>query len=187
MTRNDGAALISVRTALVVLPLLTLSACSGGGGDASPTPTSTCDFNAKTVPANCVTEGPTTTFPTDPAKIAMPVPRPVKGRLGGDDNANDPTKNSGSFTVVVPKGQRVGSVITCLGNGEVKIATSPSSKAEQTISCDADPTLASELEVEDDVVLKADTTYAVTVTVTKATRWSVAVFGTTAPLGQGQG
>ena len=125
-------------------------------------------------------------FPTDPSKIAMVVPRPVKGRLGGADNGNDPTLSTASFTVVVPKGQRVGSVITCIGNGEVKLATSPSSKAEQTISCDADANIASELEVEDDIVLPADTTYAVTVTVTKATRWSVAVFGTTAPLGEGQ-
>ena len=116
----------------------------------------------------------------------MVVPRPVKGRLGGTDNGNDPLKNTGSFTVVVPKGQRVGSVITCIGNGEVKLATSPSSKAEQTISCDADATISSELEVEDNIVLPADTTYAVTVTVTKATRWSVAVFGTSAPLGEGQ-
>lgn len=125
-------------------------------------------------------------FPVDPSKIAMVKPRPVKGRLGGADNGDDPTKSSAAFSVVVPKGQRIGSVITCLGNGEVKLTTSPASKAEQTISCDADPTIASELEVEDDVVLPADTTYAVTVTVTKATRWSVAVFGTSAPLGQGQ-
>ena len=138
------------------------------------------------MPGNCVTADPDSKFPTDPSKIAMVVPRPVKGRLGGTDNGNDPSKNTGSFTVVVPKGMRVGSVITCLGNGEVKLATSPSSKAEQTIDCAADPTLASELEVEDDVVLAADTTYAVTITVTKATRWSVAVFGTTAPLGEGQ-
>ncbi len=116
----------------------------------------------------------------------MVVPRPVKGVLGGADNAADPAKAQASFTVIVPKGQRVGSVITCIGNGSVALATSPSSKAEQTISCDADPTIASELEVEDNVVLPAATTYTVTVTVTKATRWSVAVFGTTAPLGQGQ-
>jgi hypothetical protein len=139
------------------------------------------------VPDTCVTDaGTAAKFPTDPSKITMVVPRPVKGRLGGADNGSDPTLNTASFSVVVPKGHRVGSVITCIGNGEVKLATSPSSKAEQTISCDADATIASELEVEDDVVLKADTTYAVTVTVTKATRWSVAVFGTTAPLGEGQ-
>lgn len=138
------------------------------------------------MPGNCPDAGQVAKFPTDPSKIAMVVPRPVKGRLGGADNGADPAKSSASFTVVVPKGNRVGSVITCIGNGEVKLATSPSSKAEQTISCDADATIASELEVEDDVVLPADTTYAVTVTVTKATRWSVAVFGTTAPLGEGQ-
>lgn len=133
-----------------------------------------------------MTSAPGVKFSTDPAKIPMVVPRPVKGRLGGADNAGDPTKAAAAFTVVVPKGQRVGSVITCIGNGSVMIATSPSSKAEQTISCDADATIASELEVEDDVVLPADTTYAVTVKVTKATRWSVAVFGTSAPLGEGQ-
>jgi hypothetical protein len=116
----------------------------------------------------------------------MVVPRPVKGRLGGADNAADPKKADASFTVVVPKGQRVGSVITCIGNGSVMLATSPSSKAEQTISCGADPTIASELEVEDDIVLPADTTYSVTVKVTLATRWSVAVFGTNARLGEGQ-
>ncbi len=138
------------------------------------------------MPDDCVKEGDNATFSTDAAKITMVVPRPVKGRLGGTDNGNDPGKNTGSFTVVVPKGQRIGSVITCLGNGEVKLVTSPASKAEQTISCNADPTLASELDVEDDVVLPAATTYTVTVTVTKATRWSVSVFGTSAPLGQGQ-
>lgn len=138
------------------------------------------------MPGNCVTAGPVAKFPTDPSQITMVVPRPVKGRLGGADNASDPTKNTGSFTVVVPKGQRVGSVVTCIGNGEVKLTTTPTSKAEQTITCDADPMIASELEVEDTIVLPADTTYAVTVTVTKATRWSVAVFGTTAPPGEGQ-
>ena len=172
-----------------------LTGCSGsssggdGGGDgggAKPSPTSTCDFNATTVPGNCPDAGTVSKFPTDPSKIAMVVPRPVKGRLGGADNAADPTKAEASFTVVVPKGQRVGSVITCIGNGSVMLATSPSSKAEQTISCNADATIASELEVEDNVVLPAATTYAVTVSVTKATRWSVAVFGTAAPLGQGQ-
>ena len=168
-----------------------LTGCSGGSSGAQeplplPSPTSTCDFTATIVPGNCVTAGPVSKFSTDPSKIAMVVPRPVKGRLGGADNGADPTKSSATFSVVVPKGNRIGSVITCIGNGEVTIATRPTSKAEQTISCDADPTVASELEVEDDAVLPAATTYAVTVTVTKATRWSVAVFGTTAPLGEGQ-
>lgn len=182
------------RTALVLMaPLLLLSGCTSDGKTAdppAPTPSSTCVFGGATIPASCVDNEPTPTtasFPDDASKIP-PVTLPaVKGRLGGADNRADPSRRSATFTVTVPKGSRIGSDVLCLGSGTVTLDTKPASRAFQSITCNADATEASELIAEDPTVLTATTTFTVTLKADKASRWDVAVFGTTAKPGESQG
>ena len=107
---------------------------------------------------------------------------PVEGKLGGADNRVDAGKRTATFPVTVPKGARIGSVVDCLGNGTVELRTVPASRAFQKIACNSDPETPSELVAEDPDVLKADTTFTVTVKADAASRWDVAVFSTTQPV-----
>ena len=165
-----------------------LTGCSDnkdGADGPTPTPSATCDFTAQTIPASCVPEGPdpsVTAFPDDPTAIPPVTMQPVDGKLGGADNRVDASKRTATFTVTVPKGARIGSVVDCLGNGTVELKTVPTSRAFQKIACNSDPEMASELVAEDPDVLKADTTFTVTVTADAASRWDVAVFQTTQPV-----
>ena len=108
---------------------------------------------------------------------------PVEGKVGGADNRVDAAKRSATFTVTIPAGSRIGSVVGCLGNGRVTLKTEPASKAYQSIACNSDPELYSELVTEDPDFLKAATTFTVTVTADAASRWDVAVFATDKKVG----
>lgn len=135
--------------------------------------------------ASSVESGPTpttTAFPADASKIA-PVTLPdLPGRLGGAHNRDDANLRTATFTVTVPKGSRIGSDVGCLGNGSVTVETVPASKAFQSITCNADATLFSELMAEDTAVLDKATTFTVTVKASAASRWDVVVYGTNAKI-----
>ena len=142
------------------------------------------------LPATCApTDEPgddATVFPPDATAIPPVELAPVTGELGGADNQADATKRTATFTVTVPAGSHVGSVIGCLGNGSVEVATMPDSKAYQEITCNASGTEVSELVAEDDVVLTAPTTYTVTVKATAESRWDVSLFACAKPAGECQ-
>lgn len=180
------------RTAPVLLVPLLLASCSGGTSTATPTPgvptpSSTCPVDGPTIPANCVDSQQTTApvvFPTDPSKIApVTLPAPPGTLLGSANNRDDAMRKTATFTVTVPKGARIGSGIACLGNGTVSINTKPVSKAFQSITCNADPQVPSELEAEDPMPLTASTTFTVTVTASAASRWDAAIYSTTTHAG----
>lgn len=174
----------------MIAPLLLAVGCSGGSkGETLPSPTPTCTFNGDTVTVKCAEGGPqptAVTFPNDPTKIAEVNIGDVQDQLGRADNRADPSKKSATFTVTVPKGSRVGSIVGCLGNGSVTLETVPDSLAYQSITCNAELDIDSLLIAEDPNPLKATTTYTIKVTADKASRWDVAVFGTTKPPGESQ-
>jgi hypothetical protein len=174
------------RTALALLVPLLLTACSGNKTantrpTEAPSPTRSCPIDGPSIPEVCVSDTPETpaSFPADPSKIPPVTLEQVAGRLGGANNRDDATKRTATFTVTVLKGSRIGSVVLCLGSGSVSIDTVPASKAFQSITCDADPVVPSELSAEDNIVLDKDTTFTATVTADKASRWDVAVYATT--------
>ncbi len=140
--------------------------------------------------ADCVEknlpEATGTPFPTDASKIPAVTIEPVIGKIGGADNRDDAAKRTATFTVTVPAGQHLGSVVGCLGNGNVKLETKPDSGAFQSIACDGDAEQYSELVSETSDNLKAAVTYTVTVTADAASRWDVAVFSTSKPAGETQ-
>lgn len=177
------------RAALVLLTPLLLASCTGGKVAAKPTPdvpapSSTCPVAGPTIPASCVDNQPTpaaVVFPNDPTKIApVTLAAPPGKLLGSANNRADPARKTATFTVTVPQGARIGSGIACLGNGTVEINTKPTSKAFQSITCDADAQTPSELEAEDPTPLAVTTTFTVTVTASAASRWDVAIYSTTA-------
>lgn len=176
------------RSVLVLLLPILLTSCSSDGKNpgSSPSPTRSCPLDGPSIPAECVETGPTpsaTVFPSDASKIAPVTLQPVAGRLGGADNRDDPSRRTATFTLTVPKGARIGSDAGCLGNGSITVETVPASKAFQTITCNADAELFSELLAEDPTVLAKATTFMVTVTADAASRWDVAIYATTAKVG----
>jgi hypothetical protein len=182
------------RTAPVLLLALLLTSCTGDDEPTAtptvPSPSSTCVFGGPTISVECVdsqAEPSTASFPGDASQIPAVTLPEVTGRLGGAHNRDDPTLRTATFTVTVPAGARIGSDVMCLGNGKVTLDTAPKSDAFQSITCNSDATEPSELIVEDPDVLTEATTFTVTVTADKASRWDVAVFATTAAPGQSQG
>lgn len=174
----------------MVTPLLLAVGCSGGSKvDVLPTPTPTCVFNGNTVTEKCAeADQPTVaSFPDDATKIAEVNIGNVNDQLGRADNRADPTKKTATFTVTVKAGSRIGSIVDCLGNGSVTLETVPDSLAYQSITCYAEKDISSLLTAESPEPVKVDTTYTVKVTADKASRWDVAVFGTTKPVGESQG
>ncbi len=143
------------------------------------------------MPARCVENGSPepspTVFPADASKIPPVTIAPVNGKIGGADNRDDPNKRKATFSVTVPAGQHLGSVVGCLGNGAVLLDTVPESKAFQQIDCNADPEQYSELVAEAPENQTSSITYQVTVTADGASRWDVAVFATDKQAGTSQG
>lgn len=173
--------------ALLALPLL-LSACTGGSSTvAAPAPTPSCDLTGTVVPERCVSTATPSpdAYSNDRSKIPAIVPeRPLAGQtvLGTADNTSRPDRTTGSFTVTVPAGKRIGSEIYCRGNGMLTLTTVPDSNAFQSITCNGGQGLQSTLTAESATPVTTATTYTVTVKTSAPARWYARVYGTTVPV-----
>jgi len=166
--------------------LLVVTACSGGGGKALPTPkaTPTCPSGGQVLPARCVStvQPSDDPFPSDASKIepvALAAPREKQTVLGSADNSTVASTKTATFTVTVPAGARIGSEMICLGNGQLTVSTAPKSDAFQSFKCNNGQGLPSELAAESAHPVKAATSYTVTVTASGVSRWAVRVYSTT--------
>ena len=175
------------RPAAALLLPLALTACSGSTAADRPAASPSCPPGGTVLPARCVSTATPSAdaYSSDPGAIAPVDPAPpAAGQvlLGAADNTAAPSRTTATFTVTVPGGSRIGSEDYCRGNGELRLTTVPDSDAFQSFTCNSGAGQQSTLTSESAVPVTTPTTYVVTVRATGASRWSVRVYGTTAPV-----
>ncbi|MCU1600587.1 MAG: hypothetical protein JWO22_1296 [Frankiales bacterium] len=170
-----------MRAQLLLIPLLLVAGCTGGGGSkgAVPTPTEENPCLGDPPAPGCITTSPTTAptavpYPADAGRISpLPVPDKLLGEVARKDNNLTPGVRTITFAITVPAGKVIGSTVICQGRGHVVVTTKPASDAEQDISCDGNA-IPSQLGVFASDPVKVTTRYVFTLRATGPSRWLIA-------------